>query len=74
MPRPRDAKTFDQICELRRDNYPPKHGVWSILLSDDHVSLHQPDGGYVTIPRREFNVIVDWYMRDQAPAKKRKTA
>ena len=69
--RPYDAKTEDQICKLRRDNYPAESGVWSILIGDDHVSLHQPGGGgFVVIPRDQFNTIVRWYMRDQAPAKK----
>ena len=73
--RPYNAKTLDQICELRRDNYPPENDVWSILLSGDHVSLHPPaGGGYVTIPRDQFNTIVRWYMRDLAAHKTKKKA
>ena len=72
--RPRDAKTFDQFCELSRDNYPAANDKFSILISDDHVSIHPPNGGgFYRIPRSQFNAIVDWYMRDQ-PAKKAKAS
>lgn len=75
MPRPYDAKTLDDVCDLRRDNYPPENGVWSILITGDAVSLHPPGGGgYTTIPRDQFNTIVRWYMRDQKPLKTKRPA
>lgn len=70
---PREAKTFDQICALKRDNYPSSNAKFSILLSEGSVSLHQPNGvGYYSIPRREWNAIVDWYMRDQHTNKRKR--
>lgn len=73
--RPYDAKTLDEVCELRRDNYPAETDVWSILVGGDHVSLHPPGGGsYVLIPRADFNNLVRWYMRDQKPLPKKAPA
>lgn len=71
--RPRDCKTYDDVAAMRTDNAPRKSNVWSILNGDDHISLHPPagpdSGTYVTIPRDQFNKIVDWYNRHQKPKK-----
>jgi hypothetical protein len=67
--KPYDAKTERDRIGLQRDNFPPKNGVWSILLSGGHVSLHSPEGGWVEIPRKQFNALVDWYLADQKPVK-----
>lgn len=75
MTRPYDVKTLDQVCELRRDNYPSEPDVWSIMVSGDKVSLHYPHGGgWVEIPRAQFNTLVRWYMRDQKPLTEKQRA
>lgn len=71
--RPRDAKTLKQVCDLRTDNFDVKGG-WVLLDGNGKYSItiaRQVEGHAVTqqinIPRREFNQIVDWYMREQKP-------
>lgn len=67
--RPYDVTDSEQLLEMESDNHPQDRGRWSILHNGDHVSLHPPAnagrGQYVTIPRSDFNAIVDWYMADQ---------
>lgn len=64
--RPRDAKTSKDRCALVEDNFPRDPDEWGILLDDDHVSIHMPGGGgWVEIPREQWDALVDWYMRDQ---------
>ncbi len=66
--KPYDAKFQKDLTELVSDNFGPL-GSWSIMLDGDHVSLHSPEGGWVSIPRAQFNAIVDWYTADQAHGK-----
>lgn len=68
--RPYDAKTDDQVCALRRDNYSTDQS-W-ILAGGDTVTLSEQGPGEVatqsiTLSRREFNKLIGWYMRDQKP-------
>lgn len=65
--KPYDASSEKDRVALLEDNNPSDPDVWSILLGEDEVSLHAPagEGDYITIPRDEFNAIVDWYMADQ---------
>lgn len=64
--RPYDAKTDDDLISMESDNHPGETGQWSILHNGGHVSLHAPEGrGYISIPRDQFNVIVDWYVANQ---------
>lgn len=79
MTRPYDVTKDSQLLGMESDNFPPEPDKWSILHSGDHVSIHPPrGGGYYTIPRKQFNALVDWYMRDQPtrakPKRKLKTA
>lgn len=67
--KPYDVTDADQLLEMESDNHPSGHEEWSILHSGDEISLHDPKGGYVVIPRDQFNVIVDWYMADQKKLK-----
>jgi len=70
--RPYDVKTDDDLLKMESDNAPRRDGsdYWSILHTGDTISLHPPGGGtYVKIPRKDFNAIVDWYMKDQSPPK-----
>lgn len=55
------------MCRLKTDNYPANPEKWSILLNVDHITLFRPngEGGYINIPRDQFNIIIDWYNRDQ---------
>ncbi|WP_421591153.1 hypothetical protein [Shinella sp. M27] len=69
--RPYDVKTDADILAMESDNHPQDATVWVILNDVDNVSLHAPalpDGRsqWVTIPRDQFNAIVDWYMKDQS--------
>jgi len=67
--RPYDVKREADLLAMVSDNHPQESDVWSILNSGDHVSLHSPAGEgksfFVSIPRNQFNAIVDWYMADQ---------
>lgn len=63
--RPYDVTDTDQFIEMESDNFPPDPHSWGILHNGDHVSLHLPGGGFFSIPRDQFNAIVDWYMADQ---------
>lgn len=66
--RPRDVRSEADILRMRSDNFPRNPEKWGILNDIDKVSLHPPQGGgWIEIPRKEFNAIVDWYMRDQKP-------
>lgn len=72
--RPYDVTKHKDLLALQRDNFPADHDVWSILVGVDHVSLHQPDGGFVSIPTEQWRNIVQWYMTDQAELAKKKPA
>ncbi len=68
--RPYDVKTEANTLAMESDNHPQDSAVWSIMSSDDCISLHPPVDGtgksyFISIPRDQFNVIVDWYMADQ---------
>lgn len=68
--RPYDVKTEAEIIAMESDNHPQDADVWSIMNGGNHVSLHPPrtDDGktfWVSIPREQFNAIVDWYLADQ---------
>jgi len=64
--RPRDAITFDEICQLERDNV-GAGDFWLILDGEDGTVTiaEQPLGEKfktkVTMPREVFDVFVDWY-------------
>ncbi|MEN6430777.1 MAG: hypothetical protein ABFC80_08090 [Coriobacteriales bacterium] len=69
--RPRDARTFEQISSLQSECKETKH-YWLMVNEDGTVALReQITGAYVTasmnIPRREWNALVDWYMKEQEP-------
>ncbi|WP_262027102.1 hypothetical protein [Microvirga sp. Mcv34] len=63
--RPYDVTDTARFLQMESDNHPQEFGHWSILHNGDHVSLHGPDGGWIEIPRDQFNAIVDWYMAPQ---------
>lgn len=70
---PYDAHRIKEILKLKEDNFPRKTDKFSILLGENTVSIHCPEGGgYVVIPKRQFNKIVDWYLEDQTKEVKNK--
>lgn len=69
MMRPRDASTLDDVCSLPRDNI-TSGDYWALLMGDggDSITLTKQRVGKnatesISITRRDFNRIVDWYMR-----------
>lgn len=65
---PRNAKTLNEICSLRTDHHDLKHS-W-ILTDGVNVTITKQDVGClstesVTLPRREFNLLIDWYVKEQ---------
>jgi hypothetical protein len=69
--RPYDVKAEADLLAMETDNFPQDSDVWSIMNSENHISLHPPVDGsgktyIISIPRDQFNAIVDWYMADQA--------
>lgn len=71
--RPYDASSDSELMIMESDHHPQDAEVWSILHLGDTVSLHAPiengKGTWVTIPRDQFNAIVDWYMAEQPTRK-----
>jgi len=66
---PREANTFKKLYSLWRDNFPTPGKRWTALVSENDISLlpPYPIEGYVaiSIPKTEFNKIIDWYNKDQ---------
>lgn len=77
--RPYDVKgdKIPPLAELRTDH--KEIGDYWILTDGWRVSMVQQKTGEsptqkVTIPRAEFNRMIDWYLRDQKrPAKKKRS-
>lgn len=64
--RPYDVTSTDQLLDMESDNHPQDPAKWSILHNGEYLTLHAPNGcGFVSIPRDQFNEIVDWYIADQ---------
>lgn len=66
--RPYDAKADSDLMKLRRD-IKDTDDFW-ILHAGDHITLAEqrvgePAKAMLTIPRRDFNKLIRWYMRDQ---------
>jgi hypothetical protein len=65
---PMNARTFDQVCSLNRDN--TESGDFWMLAGGDEVTISKQREGEaceqsITIDRRDFLKLVSWYMRDQ---------
>lgn len=78
--KPRDAKTVDDVCRLQTDNYPndPKR-IGTIFIDGPLVHiygapnsrrLNSGEVASVSMPRKDFMRIVDWYQRDQVERKR----
>lgn len=69
---PREARTFAQICKLPRDNV--DSGDFWIAIDEQTVTVaHQQTGApaisKTTIPRRQFEALIDWYNTGSKRAK-----
>ena len=67
----RGATTLDEICKLKRDNYAVA-GFW-ICADECRITITQQRPGEsatasVTVPRRQFNALIDFYQREQPSA------
>jgi len=54
---------------LRSDNYPRCQSDNSIYLDGWCIHIYDEAGNRVSIPRKDFNEMVRWYMRDQGERK-----
>jgi len=64
MKTPMEAKTFNDICSLKRDNL-TAGGYW-IILNELGITICKQNPGEeptqeITIPRKSFNRMVKWY-------------
>lgn len=67
---PREAKTFEAICALRRDgaDFP----TWWLQLDPEVIVVvqqqkGQPSTGTVTMPRAEWDAALAWYATGKMP-------
>lgn len=65
---PHQARTLNEICSLKSDNYGGAEG-WIMIDGPDVIlkqqrSGEQPDGG-VKFSRGAFKRMIDWYLREQ---------
>jgi hypothetical protein len=72
---PREAETFDQICDLERDN--TEIDDYAILVDEAYVYLNEQRVGEsptasIQIPREIFNALIDWYQRGVIPKSDKK--
>lgn len=70
---PAHAKTLEEVCSLRRDNFNIPNG-WIITDSFQVTMTKQKPGEAstesVTFSRKEFNRLVSWYFRPQRTVKR----
>lgn len=65
--RPYDTDTEDKVCAQKSDN--TSAGQFSMLADGNGVtivSVAADDYRSLSIPRKQFNQLIDWYMADQA--------
>ena len=58
----RRANTLDKICSVRRDNI--SSGKYSILTDEKKVYLWSGEER-LSLPKKDFNRLIDWYNREQ---------
>ena len=65
---PRKTVTFNQICSLQTDNAGTKNFWIQLDVGSVHL-CEQTSGeaakGSLTIPRRDFNKLIEWYLKEQ---------
>lgn len=65
--RPYDTDTEDKVCAQKTDN--TAAGNFFMLADGRSVTIGTSTDGVgenCSIPRKEFNQLIDWYMADQA--------
>jgi hypothetical protein len=71
---PRNVNKFDDLYKLPNEGYNPApySENWGILVNDIEVTLFRPVDGtagitsdFITIPKKQFNALVDFYNRPQ---------
>lgn len=75
--KPRNVRTESQQAKLQRDNKCSEEGWILVDASRGTVTLcKQRAGGnsegMTVLPREDFNALIDWYNRDQAPKRPRR--
>lgn len=65
---PKSAKSMKQVCRLESDNFDADgfwilHGINTISLAQQR--LGEPCKESITIPKKEFDRMIEWYMREQ---------
>ncbi len=66
--KPIEANSLKKLCKLKRDNYPSKSEAWTILVHPRYITLFPPAkhrAAYIPIPKKQFNAIVKWYLKNQ---------
>lgn len=62
---PRDAKTFEMVCDLPRSHR--SSGYYHMYIDDKDVAVsHEPlsditSVNMIRMPRRHFHKLIDWY-------------
>jgi hypothetical protein len=56
---PQTAKTNEEICSLEAEN--KKSGSFAIFVEADAVHLHQKGGESISIPKQNFDRLIDFY-------------
>lgn len=66
---PREAKTLREVCRLTRETISTRHG-WILAEGVTVTIARQKNGekseGMVTLPKSEFDRLIDWYQKEQA--------
>ncbi|WP_024516881.1 hypothetical protein [Bradyrhizobium sp. Tv2a-2] len=65
---PRAAKTPEEVCQLQTANFDVDgfwilHGINTISFAEQ--KLGKPSKQTITISKKAFDKMVDWYLRDQ---------
>jgi hypothetical protein len=67
---PRQARNEKQVCSLRSDHH-DTDDFWILIDPySNEVFIHQQRSGEMSkqklaIPKKDFNKLIDWYMREQ---------
>lgn len=69
---PRNANTFDKVCSLQTD-HKDLLDYW-IIADDTEITIAKQRTGEpcevsLTIPRADFNKLINWYLREQDKVK-----
>ena len=66
---PSDCRSQRDVCRLRRSIWEGRQHWISVQHDGVYIATQrtgEPPAGEVTIPRRTFQAMLDWYLRDQA--------